>query len=89
MHAYFEMKCIISAECGPKTSRISFKILMTKSSRMGTLLGSSFVKSYRFKSHLLHPNCTLTVTDSSTAELEFLQGRKGLIRTSMIKMAIE
>ena len=83
------MKCIISAESGPKTSRISFKILMTKSSRMGTVLGSSFVKSYRFKSHLPHPNCTLTITDSSTKEIKFLQGRKGLIRTGLIKMAIE
>jgi transposase len=32
---------------------------------------------------------TLTVTDSSTRELKLLQGRKGLIRTSMMKMAIE
>jgi hypothetical protein len=32
---------------------------------------------------------TLTVTDSSTEELKLLQGRKGLMRTSMIKMAIE
>jgi hypothetical protein len=32
---------------------------------------------------------TLTVTDSSTQELKILEGRKGLMITSMIKMAIE
>ena len=32
---------------------------------------------------------TLTVTGSSTQEVKPLQGRKGLMRTRMIKMAIE
>jgi hypothetical protein len=32
---------------------------------------------------------TLTVTDSSTQELKLLEGRKGLMRTSIMKMAIE